>query len=113
MSYDRKNLVQFLDTYQDNREVIDIDVPDLDGDDRAPFIILRYKGNVMVLNPMGLTNHLDLDIHPFVDGKAATAAPWGMTNGARFALEQTGTTSHGWPSTDGVFVLVGAQAVAK
>jgi hypothetical protein len=32
-----------------------------------------------------------------------------MTNGQRFALEPTGTTSHGWPSTGGVFVLVGKQ----
>lgn len=110
MSIYRKNLTQFLDAYTGNREVIDIDVPDLSGTDRAPFIILRHGDYALVLDPMGLADHLDLDAFAFVKGEAATAAPWGMSNGRRSALPDTGTTSHGWPSTDGVSVLVGEQA---
>jgi hypothetical protein len=106
---DTTTLDGFLATFTGDREVIEVDVPDLSGAAKSPFVVVRFGEYTMVLNPMGLTDYLDLDIHSFKDGRRTTAAPWGMTNGQRFALEPTGTTSQGWPSASGVFVLVGKQ----
>jgi hypothetical protein len=108
---DTTTLDGFLDCYTGDREVMEFDL-DL-APDKSPFIVIRYGEHVMVLNPMALSDHLCLDVHPFHKGRDATAGVFGMSNGARYTFEKTGTTSHKWPSTGLVAVLLGEQAVTE
>jgi len=80
------------------------------GNDKSPFIVLRYGEYEVIVNPIGLSDHLSVDVHSFVSGERATGAAFGMTNGAPFAFPGTGTTSHGQPSAALVAVLVGKQS---
>jgi len=57
--------------------------------------------------------HMCIDVHAFVAGRAARASVFGMESGRRlegFADTDTAGTSHGWPAARLVAVLVGVQA---
>ena len=57
--------------------------------------------------------HLCIDVHAFVAGRAARASVFGMESGRRlqgFADTDAAGTSHGWPAARLVAVLIGAQA---
>jgi hypothetical protein len=57
--------------------------------------------------------HLCIDVHAFVAGRAARASVFGMESGRRlegFADTDAAGTSHGVPAARLVAVLIGAQA---
>jgi hypothetical protein len=94
------------------RVIADIDVQ-RDADDNSPFIVVRHGGFTAVIVPMpfdGAGAHLCIDVHPFADGQDASAGVFGITAGRQWCFPPTGQTSHGWPSTHGVSVLIGEQA---
>lgn len=94
------------------RVIADI-TPVRDADGNSPFVVVRHGrfAAVLCLMPFsGDDGHLCIDVHPFADGQDATAAPFGMTDGRRVQFPPTGKTSHGWPATHGVSVLIGKQA---
>lgn len=104
---------EFMASYAsgpDAQRVTIIEIPDDDeADTLSPFIVVKYRNKTVVVNPMGLHDHLCVDVHSFIDGLDATAGVMAMSDGRRFELERTGTTSHGWNSAALVSVLVGAQ----
>jgi hypothetical protein len=103
----------FLAKYNASGEhpVTIIDVPDSNAasSQASPFIVIRHGDKVALVNPIGLGDHLSVDIHSFVAGDDATAGVFGMTKGARWELPETGTTSHKWNSAALVAVLIGEQ----
>jgi len=118
-----KNLSDFLAEYNgatatdpmgDSHPTTVIDVPH-EKDGSSPFIVVRHGDYTVVINPLGLGDHLSVDIHSFVKGEDATAGVFAMSNGRRWTLGDspkesvTGTKSHGWPSAGLVAVLVGEQ----
>lgn len=105
-----KNLAEFLAEYNadGSHPVTEIDVSN-SGQEPSPFIVLRYGDKAVIVNPLGLGDHLCVDIHSFVDGEDATAGVFGMSDGKRWALPETGTTSHKWNSANLIAVLVGDQ----
>lgn len=105
----RHNLADFLAEYNPNEEhpVTEINVTQ---EGPSPFIIIRHGDKTVIVNPLGLGDHLSVDIHSFVAGEDATAGVFGMSEGKRWALPETGTTSHKWNSAALVAVLVGEQA---
>jgi hypothetical protein len=105
-------LEEFLSTYNPNGEhpVIEVEVEAADNrTEFSPFIIVRCGDKVAIVNPLGFSDYLDLDIHSFVDGQDATAGVYGMGQGQRVSFPDTGTTSLGWPSAPLVVVLIGEQ----
>jgi hypothetical protein len=107
------DLDDFLARYNSNGEhpVTTIDLgPEADAIHPSPFIIVRSGDRAVLLNPLAFTDHLCIDVHSFVEGDKATAGVFGMTDGKRWALPDTGATSHGWASTALVSVLVGEQS---
>jgi hypothetical protein len=78
--------------------------------DKSPFIVIRHGDYAVVINPLAFNEHLSVDLHPYADGVRGTAGAFGMTDGRRVQFPDTGSTSHGWPSTALVVVLVGEQA---
>jgi hypothetical protein len=106
-----QTLDEFLSTYHHpDRQVIDLEIESQGPDYKSPFIVVRYGKFAILLNPMGLGDHLDVDAHSYVDGQSATTGSFGMTSGRRDRSEPTGTTSHGWPSSGMIALLVGEQA---
>lgn len=108
-----ETLTGFLTRYDPDgtRVVADI-TPERDADGNSPFVIVRHGrfAAVLALMPFsGDGEHLCIDVHPFADGKDATAGVFGMTAGRQWRLPGTGTTSHGWPSAHLVAVLIGRQ----
>lgn len=103
------NEKEFLTRYADH-PVTEVTVPD--SSQLSPFIVIRHGGRTVVINPLGFDDHLSVDAHTFIDGQPATAGVFGMTEGSRWELEETGTTSHGWPSASLVTMLVGQQATS-
>jgi hypothetical protein len=108
-----KNLADFLADYNSDgsHPVTEITIP-ADSSQSAPpspFIIVRCGDKVAIINPMGFHDHLCVDVHSFVAGEDATAGVFGMSAGKRWALPETGTTSHGWNSANLIAVLVGEQ----
>lgn len=114
-------LQEFLETYASGDAAsrvttIDIEESRQDGP-LSPFIVVNYKANdgtvyTAVLNPMGLSDYLDIDVHPFVNGKDATAGAMGMgasAKGGRVGFDDGQSTSAGWPSAQLVAVFVGEQ----
>jgi hypothetical protein len=88
-----------------------IDLPD-NGLDR-PSIVINHGPYTAVLNPMPVGDHLCIDVHAFVNGHAARAGTFGMENGRRvdgFTDAATHGTSHRYPATRLVAVLIGEQA---
>ena len=83
-----------------------------------PAIVVKAGDKAAVLRFMNVAadeaakHHLCIDVHSFVAGRLARGSVFGMENGRRFdgfpAAEVAGT-SHGWPATALVAVLVGAQ----
>lgn len=103
-----KNLADFLAEYNGDgsHPVTEINV---EQGDPSPFIIVRHGDKTVIINPLGLGDHLSVDIHSFVAGEDATAGVFGMSDGKRWALPETGTTSHKWNSAGLIAVLVGEQ----
>jgi hypothetical protein len=61
----------------------------------------------------GSGQHLCIDVHAFVAGRAARASVFGMESGRRlegFADTDAAGTSHGWAAARLVAVLIGRQA---
>ena len=79
----------------------------------SPLVIVRHGRFAAVLALMpsdGKGAHLDIDVHPFVNGLKATAGVFGMTRGRRHqGLPVTGTASAGFNSANLVAVLIGEQ----
>jgi hypothetical protein len=106
-----KNLAEFLAVYDpDGTRVIADVTPARDADENSPFVIVRHGEFTAVLALMPFEDHLCVDVHPFTRGGDATAGVFGMTEGQRWCLPDTGTASHGWPSAHLIAVLIGAQA---
>ena len=104
-----KNLNEFLAEYNDD-DSHPVTVIDVAGkDEPSPFIIINHGDFTVIVNPIGLGDHLSVDVHSFVKGEDATAGVFGMSTGKRWALPETGTKSHGWNSANLVAVLVGDQ----
>ena len=110
-----KNLNEFLAEYNDDNSH-PVTVIDVAGkDEPSPFIIIRHGDFTVIVNPLGLGDHLSVDVHSFVKGEDATAGVFAMSDGRRWTLGDsskesvTGTKSHGWPSANLVAVLVGEQ----
>ena len=115
-----KNLNEFLAEYNgatvttplgDEHPVTVIDVAGKD--EPSPFIIINHGDFTVIVNPIGLGDHLSVDVHSFVKGDDATAGVFGMSTGKRWALPETGTTSHKWNSANLIAVLVGEQGVKE
>lgn len=95
------------------RVVADI-TPQRDAAGNSPLVVVRHPDGrlaaVLALMPFsGEGAHLCIDVHPFADGRDATAGVFGMTTGRRWQLPDTGSTSHGWPSANLIAVLIGEQ----
>ena len=107
---DRNSLAEFIRKYApDGRRVVAEVTPDRDENGDSPFIIVRDGNRTVVLCVMSLGDHLCIDVHSFIDGQAATASVFGMTEERQMDLPPTGTTSHGRPSASLVSVLIGDQ----
>ncbi|MBO0868631.1 MAG: hypothetical protein J2P15_08715 [Micromonosporaceae bacterium] len=87
--------------------------------ERWPAIIVKAGDKVAVLHLINVAaddpdkQHLCIDVRSFVAGRAARAGVFGMESGRRlvgFADAEVAGTSHRWPATQMVAVLVGAQA---
>lgn len=106
-----KNFQEFLDDYAGypERKVVTIDLADHRD---SPFIVVKHGSHAAIINPSGQTDHLSIDVHPFVDGQDAMAGVFGIVDGRRLAFrdEETPHRSHGWPATRLVVVLIGEQA---
>jgi hypothetical protein len=90
--------------------VTEIEVSTDDERNTSPFIIIRQGDRAVLVNPLAFEEYLDIDVHSFVDGKDATAAVLGMSDGYRYAFEPvTKTTSNGWPSVHLAVLIVGDQ----
>lgn len=95
--------------------VLDMDVTkDAATPDARPHIILRDGNSVTLLTVMKLDDHFCVDVHTFVDGKRARTGVFGMENGRRFMFDkgEVQGTSHKWPASHLVTLLVGKQAEA-
>jgi hypothetical protein len=109
-----QTLKEFLARYDPDgtRTVADI-TPVRDKDGSSPFVIVRHGRFAAVLSLIpfdGDGAHLCIDVHPFADGRDATAGVFGMSRGYRSTLQPSlGTTSHGWASAHLVAVLIGEQ----
>lgn len=105
------DLDEFMSRYNPNgtHPVTEVSVDTETARDGSPFIVIRHGNRAVVVNPLAFDDHLCVDVHPFVNGKDATAGAFGMSAGRRVAFPHTGTTSHGWASTNLVAVLVGEQ----
>jgi hypothetical protein len=78
----------------------------------SPLIIVRLGGKVAVINPMWVTDYIDVDVHPFVDGKEAAASVLGFSPDNRFVgfkPEDTPLRSNDLPAVSLVAVVVGNQ----
>jgi len=107
-----KTTEEFMTRYNPNGEhpVTEINVPDDQDSGESPFIVVRHGDYTVIINPLGLSDHLCVDLHPFVQGRDATAGAFGMTSGQqRVSFPPTGMTSHRWPSSRMVAVIVGEQ----
>ncbi len=81
-----------------------------------PTVVVRFGDNTAVIQFCGVGAdgdhpHLSIDIHAFVAGQLARGGVFGMENGRRYTTfdDTTPGTSHGWPTVQGVTVLIGAQ----
>jgi len=101
---------EFMSRYNPNGDhpVTEINVPG-QASGESPFIVVNHGIYTVIINPLGLGDHLCIDLHPFVRGQDATAGAFGMTNGHRVSFPKTGITSHGWTSAGLVAVIVGEQ----
>lgn len=110
---DEKTLDGWLAAYADGRDRIVLDL-DLDTweNGHSPFIVVRSQGRVFILNPLLWEgDHVCIDAHAFVDGTSARTGVFGMDNGARvsFPSDKVHGTSHGWPATPLVALMLGKQ----
>jgi len=104
-----QTLTEFLKKYQGSRHVFTID---LDNDfTETPFVVVKHGSYVAVINPSPQTDHLSIDVHPFVDEKDARAGAFGMEDGFRIAFpdDQVKGFSNHWPAARLIAVLVGEQ----
>lgn len=102
----------FLRVYApNNRERVVLDLDMEDKREHSPFVIVRHKGRVLILNPMAFDDHLCVDVHAFVNGADARTGVFGMDAGkrVRFPKDEVKGTSHGWPAAALVALLLGKQ----
>jgi hypothetical protein len=105
---DTDTLDGFLKAYAKPGKTMTID---LEPGDVEQTIVVRCGNDITaVLVPMRLSDHLCVDVHSFIDGQRVTGGVMGMTEGRRFELTPTGSTSHGFNSVTVASVLVGDQA---
>lgn len=111
-----QTLEDFLDDYDaDRTRTTFVDV-ERSGDAPSPLIVVRHGRFTALLNPLGLGDHLCVDVHPFVDDHDATAGAFGFGSSCAgragrvaFDADHTVARSHGWPAAEQVAVLVGEQ----
>lgn len=89
--------------------VTEIESPVASGRHESAFVVIRHGLYTAVINPLAFDDHLCLDVHSFVSGQKATAGMFGMVEGYSVSLPETGTTSHGWPSSPLAVVILGKQ----
>ena len=73
------------------RIVAEIDVTpgaELGPGEYSPFVVIRYGRWAAVVNPQGLSNYLDIDVHAFVDGEDGAIGAMGMNVGQRVSAFQ-------------------------
>lgn len=104
---------EFMTAYDPDgtRTIATVDV-ERDKDGNSPFIVVKHGDYTMVLSPMGFDGdgaHLCLDVHSFAQGERIVSGVFGMTEGHRWTLADTGLTSHGWAAANLVAVLAGEQ----
>ena len=87
--------------------VIDLDAHEKDNPN--PVVEVRYKGHVAFVFVMPMVEHLDLDVHAFSDGEDTAIGVMGMTEGKRFAMEETGETVVGWHAARTIALFVGRE----
>lgn len=124
-----KTLQEFLDTYgtdegaRMSREAVQLHdgYPVIEVGPIAeawPTVVVKAGDKTAVVQFMNVgegepdVQHLCIDVHAFVDGKAARASVFGMENGRRiegFTGDDTDGTSNSWPAASLVAVLVGKQ----
>lgn len=111
-----KTLQEFMNTFDPDGTLVVLDLDVAEARERlgaSPFIVIRFEGRVMVLNPMALTDHLCVDAHAFIDGENARTGAFGMEETLRGRLEfdkdKAKGTSHGWAAAKLVALLLGDQ----
>lgn len=103
----------FLRVYAtSDRIALDIDVDKWQDDKPSPFIILRSKGRVFILNPMAFPDHLCVDAHTFINGDDARTGVFGMEEGRRITFPENEAYgySHKWPAMRLISLLLGKQS---
>jgi hypothetical protein len=72
-----------------------------------PWIVVKYGNTTVALNLMPLTDHLCIDVFPFVKGERGRAGVFGMEDGRRVELadHKCQGTVYGWPATRLVSVI--------
>jgi hypothetical protein len=83
--------------------------------DNCALIVVKYKNFTAVINPIGLSTYLDIDIHSFVDGEHAAGSVMGMNVGYTFdgfTPDQTTHRSLRRPAANLVAVFIGEQTEA-
>lgn len=114
-----QTLAEFVDRFggKDMYPVIDVGAEAADW----PSFIVRAGAKAAVVQFMNVAadnpdqQHLCIDVHPFVDERAARASACGMEEGRRLAAfteADTAGTSQGLPGAPSVSVIVGAQAAS-
>jgi hypothetical protein len=112
---DTSTLDSFLATYGTPETIVaDIDLANFNVDDgNSPMIVVRFGNKAVVINPMAVSDYIDIDVHPFVDGKEASAAVLGFSPENRFVgftPEDTLLRSNELPAVGLVAVVVGKQS---
>lgn len=113
------DLDKFLSDYATSENVLaDVDLEKFRAEHggESPLIIVRFGNKVAVINPMAVADYIDVDVHPFVDGKDASAAVLGFSPDNRFVgftPEDTPLRSNDLPAVGLVAVVVGAQTEVK
>lgn len=111
------NLDNFLATYGD-RVIADINLEAFAAEHigEAPMFIVRFGDKVAVIHPMLVADYIDIDVHPFVDGKDASAAVIGFIPTNRldsFDPKATPSRSNGLPAANLVAVIIGNQSTEE
>ncbi len=83
------------------------------GVENSKLILIHYGNRDIVLNPMGMDEHLCVDVHSFIDGDRVAGSAFGLTEGHRNGMTPLAgrdtPTSHGHNGANVIAVLLGEQ----
>lgn len=108
-------LDEYLETYGGDSPAPIVITPDPDGSGEWPVVVVKRGDYALVLHLCAHDDtrdglgHVFVDARAFVRGEEARTGVFGMEQGRRYKLEPTPGTSHTWPATKGVTLLVGRQ----